>query len=197
MDRCARRRRLAAGGDMRRRLRSSSAATSQYHDRYGGPNGTRSGAMERYLAGYARLERNERTMAEAWPRVPSKRDVARVYGTLGGGMVGGFSFLPLSRSRYARELEAVLRVFPREQLHVVASEALFRDPLAVAHALTDRLGLPRAALTQKHVDAAGKREAGCSVGELMDRDEADLLRAFLRERGDLNLTGIGFGLAWE
>ena len=144
---------------------------------------------------YARLERDEAALRAAAER-PKDKEVKQLYGGLGGGALGGKAFLPLTRSRYARQLRALLRVFPREQLHVISSDELFRDPLAVAHALAERVGLPRAALTQEHVDAAFTRAAPCDATVKMSEVDQARLRAFLRERGDTDLAPLGIDLSW-
>jgi hypothetical protein len=45
------------------------------------------------------------------------------------------------RGQYAEQLERVYSHYPREQVHVMESEAFFADPAAEFRALTDFLGL--------------------------------------------------------
>jgi Sulfotransferase domain len=52
-------------------------------------------------------------------------------------------FSYLARGRYADQLEAWFRVFPREQLLVVRSEDFFEEPAATVAQVLEFLGLPR------------------------------------------------------
>lgn len=48
----------------------------------------------------------------------------------------------VARGRYARQLERWLKVFPRDQLHILRSEDLYANPADVTKHVTDFLGLP-------------------------------------------------------
>jgi hypothetical protein len=75
----------------------------------------------------------------------------------------------LARGRYAEQLERWLGLFPREQVLVLRSEALFADPAEALERLLPFLGLPRLALPPL-------RRVNSAVREGVD----DALRARLR-----------------
>jgi len=98
-----------------------------------------------------------------------------------GTTEGHSGTLALFRGLYVSHLQRFLRVYPREQLHVIRAERLFRDPTHELNTLLHFLSLPPLTVNLS-LDGVFTRPAKCNVSALLSDAEENRLRQFYQDR---------------
>src|SRR5262249_24693874 len=95
----------------------------------------------------------------------------------------------LSRGRYAEQIEAWWKVFPREQMLILGSEEFFSDPAEAFAATLEFLGLPQVRLRDAPQMNRGKHPP-------INPDTLERLRAYFRPHNERLYELLGKNFGW-
>ena len=127
-----------------------------------------------------------------------KREAERLEGALQGTLNGNneaifryTSFSYLARGEYAAQLQRWLSFFPKEQILVLQSEALFRNPADIFHQVLAFLALPVVELPKYFAHNPGRYDGK------MSEDSRRFLMQYFREPNQRLCELLGRDFGWQ